>query len=328
MRGIGVLLLAIVTVTTPAFSQRGTPKTMPNPEIHGQVRFPAGYSAGVGLRVQLDGISTGLHTETMTDSSGKFLFRGLSPDTYTIRVSGPGLESQAETIRMEDIRVGFVTMDLRRTKSPEPAVSPGGPISAADASIPEDARLEFEKGEALLITKKDPKGSLDHFRKAAKVYPRYARAHLMMGLANMELSDWESARTELEKTVELDAKLADARLALGSTLNAESKFVEAEKNLRIGLQLAPNSAMGHYELGRACWALGRVRDAQAEAEQAVKLQPDLSEAHILIGNAMIRNGDTNGAIREYAEYLRLDPSGRFADATRAMLKKLEKAHAE
>lgn len=324
MRSTCSLLVLIALVIGHAAAQRGRDERNIAPEIHGHVRLPTGRSVGAGLRVQLDGMGTGQHTETMTDSSGKFLFRGLSPDTYVLRVSGTGFQEHSETIQLQDVRLGFVTIELRPVKA-ERAQPPRGLISAEDASIPERARLEFNKGHELLEVKKNPKESLKHFRKAAEAYPQFARAYLMMGLANMEVNDWEAARKQLDKALQLNENLAQAQLALGSTLNAQTKFAEAEKPLRRGLQLAPDSTMGHYELARALWALGRVDEAKQEAEQALKLQPTFSEAHLLLGNVMLRQGNLDGATREYNEYLRLDPSGRFAEATRGMLKKIENA---
>jgi Tfp pilus assembly protein PilF len=326
MRALTILIAIVAMIATPAIAQKGSSRgSMPNPEIHGQVRLPSGYSAGVGLRVELEGRSTGLHTESMTDSSGRFLFRGLTPDTYQVKVSGQGLHGESDLIPLENTRVGFVNIELKPTKAAVRTEPGAGVVSAAEAGIPEEAKTEFASGEELLKVKGDPKGSLKHFKKATETYPQFARAHLMMGLAHMELTDWSSAQGDLERAIAMDEKMAQAQLALGSTLIAQGKLADAEPHLKRGLELDPQSGLGFYELGRVHWSMGRRQEAQAEAEQALKLQPDLSEAHLLLGNALLHSGRTDDAMKEYNEYLRLDPKGRFAEPTRAMVQKVEHA---
>jgi Flp pilus assembly protein TadD len=83
--------------------------------------------------------------------------------------------------------------------------------------------------------------------------------------------------------------------------------------------------MGHYELAKTYWALGRWQDAAPHAATAVEAMPDLAPPHVLLGNILLRQRDTEGALHQYREYLRLDPNGPMALGTREIVAKLENA---
>jgi len=57
----------------------------------------------------------------------------------------------------------------------------------------------------------------------------------------------------LQKAVELEPKLATAYFALGICRNQLAKYPEAEVALAHGLELAPDSADGHYHIAEAYW---------------------------------------------------------------------------
>jgi len=104
-----------------------------------------------------------------------------------------------------------------------------------------------------------------------------------------------------------------------------AKYAEAETALLRGLELDPESADGHHELAKAYWALGRWQDAEPHAQKAVALKPDLAPAHVLLGNIALRKRDPQGALKEFQEYLRLEPNGPMAEQVRTIVAKIGKA---
>ena len=72
-------------------------------------------------------------------------------------------------------------------------------------------------------------------------------------------------------------------------------------------------------------AMQRWADAEVHARKAVQLVPTLAPAHLLMGNVLLQKRDAAGALAEFREYLRLEPQGLFAAATRDVVGKLEKA---
>ena len=73
---------------------------------------------------------------------------------------------------------------------------------------------------------------------------------------------------------------------------------------------------------------GRLGIAIQEVNQALQFDPNLAAAHLLKGNLLFKVRRAEDALREYDEYLRLDPKGEFADQTRALADKIRKALAE
>jgi len=127
----------------------------------------------------------------------------------------------------------------------------------------------------------------------------------------------------LQQSVTLDSKSAPAYLALGAVFNQEKKYEDAEKALTRGLEINPAAGEGQYELAKTYWALGRWQDAEPHALKAAALQPAMAPVHVLLGNIALRKRDAPGALKEFQEYLRLDPKGPMAEGTQAMVKKIQ-----
>jgi protein O-GlcNAc transferase len=147
----------------------------------------------------------------------------------------------------------------------------------------------------------------------------------MLGLVYLDQRKLDDSQATLQKSVELDPRLAQGYLALGAVYNQEQKYGEAEKELTHGLELKPDDAQGHNDLARAYWAMGRWQDAEPHAQKAVALNPALAQAHVLLGNIDLRKRDNVAALKEFNEYLRLDPQGPMAAPVRQVVGKIEAA---
>ena len=209
----------------------------------------------------------------------------------------------------------------------EPAPGPGdhaSMISAADAAIPEAARNEFDKGRKLLEENHNASGSVEYFQKAIKDYQKFPQAYTLLGLAYLQQQKLPESKAALEQAVQLDPQAGPAYITLGGCLNQMKDYPGAEKALVKGLEILPDSPEGNYELGKTYWALHRWQQAEPYAVKAVKLQPNVPAVHVLMGNILLQKQDAAGALKEFNEYLKLDPHGPMSDAVRTMTAKLEK----
>jgi Flp pilus assembly protein TadD len=299
----------------------------PNPNYQGnssitvQVRYRNGGMAPAGVMVSLEGEGSGLIGSTQTDSQGKASFHPPDAGYYVVSVRYPGYQSVTERVDLTTNPTAYLNIELK----PEAAATPPSPKLTLSGSVPENAAKEFRTGEKLLHEKKDPEGAIKHLQKATDIYKGFSEAYLMLGLIYLDQKKYEDSGDALLKATELDGKSAPAYLALGAVFNQEKKYEEAEKALNHGLELGPDAIEGHYELAKTYWALGRWQDAEPHALKTVSLDPNMAPAHVLLGNIALRKNDSAAALKEFKEYLRLDPKGPMAAGAQQMVNRIEQA---
>jgi cytochrome c-type biogenesis protein CcmH/NrfG len=294
------------------------------------VRLASGSPAPVGINVRLEAEPGGLVDQQMTDSSGKVTFIPKNFTTYAVTIHEAGYRDAVGRVDLTMTPTAAVSLTLVPLAKDDAAKPVNGenvadPVSAASLSIPEPARKEFAAGRKLLETKHDPSGSIPHFRKAIQLYEGFSQAHVMLGLAYLQDQRLKEAQTALERAVQLDPKSAAGHLTLGACLNQQKNYVGAEKALLAGLELEPESPEGHYELAKNYWAQRRWQEADPHVRKAEELKPQVPGVHVLMGNILLQKRDNPGALREFNEYLRLDPKGSMSETVRAMVVKLESA---
>lgn len=311
--------------------------------VQGQVRIN-GQQAPQGILVYLDRSrgrdnsfvnGSGELGSTRTDARGRFSFEGFdsgqqTPEgkVYVITIRHPGYRPATQIVDLTGTPTGIVSFDLKRDTSKDtPNVPSGGPGSTISAKQPasEKAQDELAKGEELLISKHDPKGSIKNFKKVIELDPQYGPGYVLLATAHMQLQEWGDAKSEFEKAVKLEPANAAAYLGIGAALNQQQDFTGSQKPLLRSLELNPNSAEAHYELGRSLWALGKWQDAEPHARKALAINKDFAPSHVLMGNIYLRHRDVNAALAEFQEYLRLDPQGQHVDAVKEMITKIQKA---
>ena len=87
---------------------------------------------------------------------------------------------------------------------------------------------------------------------------------------------------------------------------------DSETLARHDLEAAENNYLAHSILGLALLEHGQSDEAIGQCQEALRLKPTYPEAHIYLGNAFNQKAQTDAAIAQYQEALRLNP--RFAAA--------------
>ena len=294
------------------------------------VRSASGSPAPVGINVRLEADPGGLVDQQMTDSTGKVTFAPKSFTTYAVTIHELGYRDVLQRVDLSNSPTAAVSVTLvpiadhDASKSP-PRGETETVISAVDLSIPGPAIKEFDAGRKLLQEKHDVPGSIGHFRKATELYSSFTQAYVMLGIAYLQDQKLKESQTALERAVQLDPKSSAGYLTLGACLNQQKDYVAAEKALLTGLGLKPESPEGNYEVAKTYWAQHRWQEAMPHAEKAEELQPQVPGVHVLMGNILLQKRDNAGALKEFSEYLRLDPQGSMSGPVRAMVSKLERA---
>ena len=320
-----LFLLSIVLPAAPCQEQRGPMRAAFRILVF--VRNPDNSTAPAGVDVRLEVDGGGLVDAQPTDSSGKVIFHPTINTGYTIVVHQPGYADATAHVDLTMTPTASANLQLKPLPGQAGATATGvqgGTISAQQLGVPENARKEFEAGQKLLEEKQDAAGSIGHFRKAIKEYENFPQAYTLLGLAYLQDQKLGDSKASLERAIQLDPKSGPAYIALGGCLNQMKDYPGAETALLKGLEILPDSPEGNYALGKTYWAQRRWQQAEPYAVKAVKLQPDVPGVHVLMGNIFLQKQDAAGALKEFNEYLKLDPHGPMSDAVRGMVAKLEK----
>jgi tetratricopeptide (TPR) repeat protein len=124
--------------------------------------------------------------------------------------------------------------------------------------------------------------SVDYFRQASVIDPRYAPAYGWLADSLAMLPEYgvedprntEAARKAAERAIQLDPRLYIAHLALGWVLfSYDRNWAAAEPQFRKAIALAPGEALPHQRYGLALITRSRFKEAEAELVRAQQLDP-------------------------------------------------------
>jgi len=107
--------------------------------------------------------------------------------------------------------------------------------------------------------------------------------------------------------VELKPDYAEAHYNLGLALQDLGEAEKAVASLRQAVKLKPDYAEAHNNLGRALQDLGKLDEAIVCHRRALELKPDYAEASYNLGNALKDQGKLNEAVLCYRRAARLNP---------------------
>lgn len=151
---------------------------------------------------------------------------------------------------------------------------------AAPETTSFEAELAFQRGRRGLLQRQSGSvhGAIREFEHAVALDPQFARAWLGLAEAHKVRSSLErttvidpGAEIEaLKRALDLDPGLGEAWVLLGD-LDTDPQIAEAR--IRKGLQLSPNSALGHEILANRLLNDQRHDDALKAIERAIALDP-------------------------------------------------------
>ena len=114
------------------------------------------------------------------------------------------------------------------------------------------------------------------------------------------------------RALELKPDYAGAHYNLGVALNDQGKLDEAVARYRRALELRPDYAEAQNNLGNALKEQGKLDETVACYRRALELKPDFAEAHNNLGNALKEQGKLDEAVFCYRRALELEPD--YAEA--------------
>ena len=114
------------------------------------------------------------------------------------------------------------------------------------------------------------------------------------------------------KSIEINPDFAEAHNNLGVLLSELKRYPEAEKEYREALRINPDYAAAHSNLGLLFSELKRYPEAEKEYREALRINPDYALAHYNLGGLLSELKRYPEAEKEYKEALRINPD--YAEA--------------
>jgi len=276
-------------------------------------------------RVQLIRFPDEIVSEQFTGTDGGVTFTGISVGAYTIKATRQGYETGEASVdfRRGDSalqNVDILLMPLTRNGDDLPA----GSISADDLRIPESARKEFERAKRLLNEKKNPRESIISFQRAIELYPDYADAYFLLGVAQLQVNDASAAEASLRKAISLDARRTGPYYPLAMILFSQRKFSDEQQILLQAQALDPSDWRWAFEIARADAQQGNWNEA-LQGALAVRTMPNApTKIHLLLGDIYSNTGRLKESIDELELFLHLDPQSPFVPRIQQVLPELRR----
>ena len=255
--------------------------------------------------------------EVKTNKKGEWIQIGLFPGDYEITAE-----------KGED--KGNVTTRVSMGENPEVMIRVGragpSPEMAAKAAA---LQKSFDEGVALSKAG-DFDGSITKFNEAIAQAPQCQDCYYNIGFAHAQKKEWDKAELAYKKSIELKPDYAEAWSGLANAYNQQKKLdlaLEATANAAKyggGAAGGGGSASALYNQGVILWNQSKYAEAKEKFAEAGKADPSYADAHYRLGMANLNLGDMPGAVTAFEAYLKVAPTGQYADQVKGVLASIKK----
>lgn len=247
----------------------------------------------------------------VTDEAGGFEIAKVSPGRHTLRVRAAGFAER--TLQLLPTQRGTILVPLTRTT--------------------DEAELAFQQAEAAretATTDEARRAAVELYRRALKLRPRFAAAHVALARVLLDLNDYDGALDAVDEARGVRPTYAEASVVEGRILRATSQNGEAvaayERALREARGFQPEA---HTGIGIIYEEEGKYEEAAAAFRKAIEQLSDTEPVlYELIGRTYERLEKYKEAVAAYEKYLQLAPSGKLAPAIESVIEQLRKQAAE
>jgi tetratricopeptide (TPR) repeat protein len=318
---ICAFVLGLVATAAPGYAQTG--------QVKGKV-LDVGGKPVEGAVVTIEATDSGGRKFTVkSNKNGEYIQIGLQPGPYRITATKDKLSGTM------DRRIGLDMAEVNLTLAP---VGEGANISDEERKkvAEKNAAVKgaFDAGVALSNAGKNDE-AIAKFNEVLALLPKCAECYTNIGANYSQKKDWAQAEAAYKKALEVDAASASAYNGLANAYNAQKKFDQAAEASAQAMKLsagaggaagaaAAPSASGQFNQGVILWNAGKIAEAKAQFAEAVKIDPKLADAHYWLGMANLNEGKMPDAATHFDEYLKLAPSGQYAEQAKGILTQIKK----
>ncbi len=270
--------------------------------------------------VFLQSVTAPFSLQTQAGPDGKFAFKNLTAGTYTLIVDVPLAGELRKTVEVgpsfADSK-GRVTIDVKFDSAG--SIDKQHIVSAVELSVPESARLEYDKALACL-SRRDTEGAVSCLRKATAIAPQYSAAWNQLGTIAYQSGKYPEAEELFRTAVQRDSEVYSPLVNLGGVLLTEAKIEESLVINQRAVSMKPGDPLAHSQLGQSYFFLGKLDEAEMHLRQAKALDPGhFSCPQIVLAEIYARRKQFPAAIAEIEEFLKLHPDSEMAPRMRKAL---------
>ena len=147
---------------------------------------------------------------------------------------------------------------------------------------------------------------------ATSLDSQLAAAQVCLGRLNQGTGNYEQARAEFQRAIELAPGLDDAYRGLALAYESLGKLDLAEATYRQAIAVRPGLWLGYNALGVFFYRHGRYAEAEEMFQRVVTLTPDNPRGHSNLGATYQTQGRIQPAIQAYRTAMALGPDYRVA----------------
>ena len=309
------LLLGLMLAAGPAAAQTG--------QIKGKVvdAKDQPVEGAVILIEASDGM--GRKYNVKSNRRGEFVQIGVQPGMYKIT---------AQKDKLSDMREQKVSLDVAEVNLKLMPGGGGAGMSAEERKKAE-ARVAAINADFQAGVTASNAGNFDEaiakFNAVLVEAPKCVECYTNIAAVHSRKKEYDQAEAVYKKALEVNPNSYEAYAGLANIYNAQKKFDQAAEASAQAQKLgasAPGGANASavFNQGVIAWNANKFADAKQSFEQAIKLDPKLADAHYWLGMANVNQGNLPDAAKAFDEYLKLAPTGQYAEQAKGILSQIKK----
>jgi tetratricopeptide (TPR) repeat protein len=195
------------------------------------------------------------------------------------------------------------------------------PLTRALTLAPREAAALYGAGRAALA-RRDYPTAVKHLKAALELQPQASGIHYPLSLAYRALGETGYADAQLKLRGDVDVAPVDPLMAQvgallqnssaaevrGASALAKGQWADAVLNLRQAIELSPDNAFTHLNLGTALYETGDPKGALDQFQTAIRLSPALAKAHFGAGIVLEAAGRDRDALTAFTNAVDADPA--------------------
>jgi protein O-GlcNAc transferase len=139
------------------------------------------------------------------------------------------------------------------------------------------------------------------------LWPKTGATAVPRSIQYQNHGQFDESAASYRRVLEIKPDDAQAHHNLGIILHQLGRFDEAEASYRLALQIKPDYAVAHNNLGVTLQELGRLDEAEASYRRALQIEPDDAKTHYNLGNTLQHLDRLGEAEASYRRTLQIKP---------------------